>query len=81
MPLNSSEIYNIITTKSAIKDRLYTGDDGTVYKGDKSGNLIVFKKASEVSMEKSNVQELLNNEIEDKGITQEQISAMIQFRL
>lgn len=82
MLLSITQIKNINATRSAVPGTLYEGQDGVVYKGGKDGILIVYQKASETSISRTeNVKVAIKDEQEKVGITQDEISNMIMFRV
>jgi hypothetical protein len=82
MKLSISQIKNINATKSAIKGRIYEGADGVIYEGNDKGLLIVYQKASETSVSKSEtVEKAIVTEQNKVGLTQADVSNLILFRV
>lgn len=82
MLLSIAQIKNINATRTAVPGMLYEGQDGVVYKGGADRILVVYQKASETSMSKNEtVKKALVQEQNKEGITQDQISNMILFRV
>ena len=82
MKLTISQIKNINARKSAVLDKIYEDVNGTIYKGDKNGLLVVFQKGSETSLSPTEtVKEAIVVEQNKSGITQDEISNLIMFRV